>query len=48
MEITLPLPDAAHPPIKLYIVDADVPLVFGLNYMDEQHLVSDNLENKLK
>ena len=47
MEFRIPLPNAGYLPVQADIVDADVPLLMGLDYLDKERLLADNLRNKL-
>ena len=47
MEFRIPLPNAGYLPVQADIVDADVPLLMGLDYLGKERLLADNLRNKL-
>lgn len=47
LEFRIPLRTDGYLPIFADIVDADVPLLLGLDYLDREKLLADNLSNKL-
>lgn len=47
LEFRLPLPNNGYLPISADIVNADIPLLIGLDYMDREKLLANNLVNKL-
>lgn len=47
MEIRVPTPQSSFLPIFVDVVDADVPLLIGLDILDQEKLVPDNVENVL-
>lgn len=47
MEFRIPLPNNGYLPLHADVVDADVPLLIGLDYLDKEKLVPNNLQNKL-
>lgn len=47
LEFRIPLPNNSYLPVIADIVDTDVTLLIGLDYLDKHDLLPDNLQNKL-
>ena len=47
MEIRIPAPDGSYIAFEVDVMNADVPLFLGLDLLDREQLVADNLENVL-
>lgn len=47
LEFRLPIPSKGYLPIVADIVDADIPLLIGLDFLDREQLLADNISNKL-
>ena len=46
-EFRVPLPDNSYLPLRIDVVEADVPLLVGLDVMDREQLIADNCQNLL-
>lgn len=47
MEFCIPIKNSLYLPLIADVVDADIPLLIGLDYLDKENLLADNLSNKL-
>ncbi len=47
MMILIPIPNGSFLSIQSDVVSADVPLLLGLNVLDREHLVADDVTNEL-
>lgn len=48
MEIRIPTPDGAYLSFQADVVDADIPLLLGIDVLDAEGMVADNVENVLE
>lgn len=48
LELRLPLPDGQFLPLLIDVVDADIPFLLGLDVLDNERLVADNVSNVLE
>ena len=47
LRIRIPLPNGSFLPLSIDVVDADIPCLLGLDLLDREGLVADNVENVL-
>lgn len=47
MEFRIPLSGNRYLPVIADIVNADIPLLIGLDYLDREQILPDNIQNKL-
>lgn len=47
ISLRVPIPDGSHLPLAIDVVEADVPLLVGLDVMDREGLVPDNVNHLL-
>lgn len=47
IEVRIPMPDGSFLAMKVDVVDADVPLLLGIDTLDREKLVADNVRNTL-